>query len=181
MKSRNLIIGTGALLAIGLVASAFTLKNRRTIPEGAKAVTQFDAEKYLGTWYEIARFDFKFERGLSKTTANYSMNDDGSIHVVNRGYDAEKGKWKESVGRAVFVGEPDVAMLKVSFFGPFYSGYNVVALDPDYQYALIAGRNLDYMWLLSREKTMPEKIRNKYLDIAKNIGYDISRLVWVEQ
>ena len=144
MKSRNLIIGTGALIAIGLLASAFSLKTKRTIPEGAHAVTPFDADKYLGTWYEIARFDFKFEKGLSKTTANYSLNDDGSIHVINRGYDAKKGKWKESVGKAVFVEEPDVAMLKVSFFGPFYSGYNVAALDPDYKYALVIGRNLDY-------------------------------------
>lgn len=181
MKSRNLIIGTGALIAIGLLASAFSLKTKRTIPEGAHAVTPFDADKYLGTWYEIARFDFKFEKGLSKTTANYSLNDDGSIHVINRGYDAKKGKWKESVGKAVFVEEPDVAMLKVSFFGPFYSGYNVAALDPDYKYALVIGRNLDYMWLLSREKTMPEKVKDKYLEIAKGIGYDISRLMWVEQ
>ena len=113
MKSRNLIIGTGALIAIGLLASAFSLKTKRTIPEGAHAVTPFDADKYLGTWYEIARFDFKFEKGLSKTTANYSLNDDGSIHVINRGYDAKKGKWKESVGKAVFVEEPDEAMLKV--------------------------------------------------------------------
>lgn len=157
MKSRNLIIGTGALIAIGLLASAFSLKTKRTIPEGAHAVTPFDADKYLGTWYEIARFDFKFEKGLSKTTANYSLNDDGSIHVINRGYDAKKGKWKESVGKAVFVEEPDVAMLKVSFFGPFYSGYNVAALDPDYKYALVIGRNLDYMWLSSRERLCPKK------------------------
>ncbi len=94
MKSRNLIIGTGALIAIGLLASAFSLKTKRTIPEGAHAVTPFDADKYLGTWYEIARFDFKFEKGLSKTTANYSLNDDGSIHVINRGYDAKKGSGK---------------------------------------------------------------------------------------
>ena len=101
--------------------------------------------------------------------------------MINRGYDARKDKWKESVGRAVFVEEPDVAMLKVSFFGPFYAGYNVAALDPEYKYALVIGRNLDYMWLLSREKTMPENIKNQYLETARQIGYDTSRLLWVEQ
>lgn len=181
MKSRNLIILGSALLITGIVASAFTYKKRHSIPEKAHAVTPFNAEQYLGTWYEIARFDFKFERGLNKTSANYSMNKDGSIKVINRGYDAEKGKWKEAEGKAVFVDDPNVAMLKVSFFGPFYAGYNVAALDSEYKYALVIGRNLDYMWLLSREKTMPAKVIDQYLEIAKGIGYDISRLVWVEQ
>lgn len=181
MKGKGLLIGGGILLAAGLAIGAVTMKNSRTIPKGATAVTPFSADKYLGTWHEIARLDFKYERGLSNVTANYSMNKDGSIKVLNRGYDAKKDKWKEAHGKAVFVGEPDVAMLKVSFFGPFYAGYNVAALDPDYRYALVIGRNLDYMWLLSRDKTMPQEVIDRYLVTAEKIGYDTSKLILVEQ
>lgn len=181
MKGKVFLISGGILLAAGLAIGAMSMKHSRTIPDGAQAVTPFSAERYLGTWYEIARFDFKFEKGLSHVTANYSMNDNGSIRVLNKGYDAAKDKWKESVGKALFVGNPDVAMLKVSFFGPFYAGYNVAAIDPDYRYALVIGRNLDYLWLLSREKTMPQEVADRYLALASNIGYDTSRLIWTEQ
>lgn len=180
MKHLNLIIWIGSLLVLGVITSS-CLSKKRSIPEKAEAVTPFDAAKYLGTWYEIARFDFKFERGLSKTTANYSLNEDGSIKVINRGYNAEKDKWQEAEGKARFVGDTNIAMLKVSFFGPFYTGYNVIALDPEYKYALVAGKNLDYLWLLSREKTMPQEVIDQYLAIATAIGYDTSRLLWVEQ
>lgn len=152
-----------------------------TIPKGVQAVTPFSVQKYLGTWYEIARFDFCFERGLSKTTANYSMNRDGSVKVLNRGYAAARGKWKEATGKAKFVGSTDVAMLKVSFFGPFYAGYNVVAIDDRYRYALVIGRNLNYMWLLSREKNMPQEVSDRYIVLAQKIGFDTSQLIWVEQ
>ena len=139
MKHTKLIAWTGTLLAVSLFATSCFSKGR-TIPEKAEAVTPFDASRYLGTWYEVARFDFKFERGLSKTTANYTLNEDGSIKVINLGYNAEKGKWKEAEGKAVFIGDPNIAMLKVSFFGPFYTGYNVIAIDPEYKYALVEPR-----------------------------------------
>ena len=166
MKHTKLIAWTGTLLAVSLFATSCFSKGR-TIPEKAEAVTPFDASRYLGTWYEVARFDFKFERGLSKTTANYTLNEDGSIKVINRGYNAEKGKWKEAEGKAVFIGDPNIAMLKVSFFGPFYTGYNVIAIDPEYKYALVAGKNLDYLWLLSREPTMPQEIIDQYLPLPR--------------
>ena len=150
-----------------------------TIPEGAKAVTQFDKSKYLGTWYEVARLDFYFERNLINTTANYSLNEDGSIKVVNRGYEPFKKVWKESTGKAKFVGPEDVGMLKVSFFGPFYAGYNVIALDSNYQYALVAGANLSYLWILSRQKSIPDAVRKDYLQIAKGIGYRTEELIWL--
>lgn len=179
MKTKIYIGAAVAVIAL-LTLGTLTAMGR-TIPKGAQAVTPFSAQKYLGTWYEIARFDFYFERGLNKTTANYSMNKDGSIKVVNRGYDAAKGKWKEATGKAKFVGADDVAMLKVSFFGPFYAGYNVVALDAEYRYALVIGKNTDYMWLLSREKSMPREVIDQYLAVARKIGFDTSRLLWVEQ
>ncbi len=151
-----------------------------TIPTRAKAVEGFNKTKYLGKWYEIARLDFYFERGLNNTSAFYELNEDGSIKVVNRGYDAEKKKWKESVGKAKFVGKDDVGMLKVSFFGPFYGGYNVIALDSNYQYALVAGDELSYLWILSRQKTIPDSIKKEYLQIAQQIGFKTNELVWVK-
>lgn len=151
-----------------------------TIPKGVVAVRPFDKEKYLGKWYEIARFDFKFERNLNNTTAEYSLNDDGSIKVDNRGFNYKKGKNEQAVGKAKFIGDENIAMLKVSFFGPFYAGYNVIALDEDYRYALVSGNQFKYLWILSRETTIPEEIRSKYLKIADNLGYKTSDLIWVQ-
>ncbi|MFP4664336.1 MAG: lipocalin family protein [Bacteroidales bacterium] len=158
----------------------FALLSCSTIPEGVTAVSPFDKEKYLGKWYEIARFDYKYEEGLNNTTANYSVRDDGKIKVINRGYDYEEGIWKEAVGKARFVRSDTIAMLKVSFFGPFYAGYNVIAIDPDYKYALVAGDSREYLWILSREKTIPEDIRNSYVNKAEDLGFDTSELIWVE-
>lgn len=151
-----------------------------TIPKGAEAVKPFDKERYLGKWYEIARKDFKHERNLSNTTAEYSLNDDGTIKVDNQGYNVKKNEWTQAIGKAKFVGDENVAMLKVTFFGPFYSGYNVIAIDDDYRYALVAGKNHKYLWILSREKTIPEDVKNNYLKIAQEVGYDTSDLVWPE-
>ncbi len=180
---RNKIIAIAVPAAILAVGAAWfaARKMQPTIPEGVDAVKGFDAGKYLGKWYEIARLDFKWEKGLSNVTATYSMNDDGTIHVDNRGVDPLRDEWKNSIGKAKFVKTPDVGMLKVSFFGPFYAGYNVIAIDENYRYALVFGRNLDYMWLLSREKTMPESVARTYLHKAAEAGYDISRLQWTDQ
>jgi apolipoprotein D and lipocalin family protein len=150
-----------------------------TIPKGAVAVKPFDIEKYLGKWYEIARMDFRFERNLNNTTANYSLNKNGSIKVDNRGFNYVTGKWDQAIGKAKPAGQPGEARLKVSFFGPFYSGYNVIALDKEHKYALVAGKNLNYLWILSRETTIPEEIKSSYLKIAQDLGYDISALIWV--
>ena len=150
----------------------------RTIPQGATAVKPFYIEKYLGKWYEIARLDFKYERNLNNVTAEYSWNEDGTIRVANRGYNTVEQEWQEAIGKAKFVGEKDVAKLKVSFFGPFYSGYNVIAIDENYQYALVAGKNFDYLWILSRKTTIPDEVKEQYLNIARDIGYDISDLLW---
>jgi apolipoprotein D and lipocalin family protein len=151
-----------------------------TIPENATAVQPFEKEKYLGKWYEIARFDFKFERNLNNTTAEYSLNENGSIKVDNQGYNTVKSEWEQAIGKAKFVKGDSIAMLKVSFFGPFYSGYNVIAIDAEYKYALIAGKNLNYLWILSRETIIPDGIKTEYLKIAENVGYDTSKLLWIK-
>lgn len=151
-----------------------------TIPKEATAVSPFYKEKYLGKWYEIARFDFRFERGLNNTTAEYSLNENGTIKVTNRGYNPLKNEWKQAVGKAKFVGPDTVAMLKVSFFGPFYGGYNVIAIDEEYKYALVSGKSLKSLWFLSREKSVPDQIKENYLNIAEEIGFNTSDLLWIE-
>jgi len=151
------------------------------IPDKATAVQNFDSEKYLGKWYEIARFDFKFEKNMNQVTATYSKNEDGTIKVDNKGYDYVKNEWKQSIGEARFVNSETEARLKVSFFKPFWAGYNVIDLDKDYQYALVAGKDLDYLWILSREKTIPDDVKMRLVEKAKSIGYDTSRLIWVDQ
>lgn len=175
MKSTNKLLVT--MLLIGL-ASIFS--SCASIPKNAKPVQNFDANRYLGTWYEIARFDFRFERNMDNTTAQYSLNKNGNITVLNSGFNYVENKWKKAEGVAKFRGNKKVGALEVSFFGPFYSAYNVIALDNDYQYALVAGKDLDYLWILSREKKIPDDVKADYLEIAKNIGYDTSRLIWVK-
>jgi apolipoprotein D and lipocalin family protein len=150
------------------------------IPDGIEPVGDFDAERYLGTWYEIARLDQRFERGLSKVSATYTARDDGSIGVLNRGFNAEKGEWDEASGRAKFVGARDVGQLKVSFFGPFYGGYNVVDLDAEYQYSLVVGPNRSYLWILARRPDPPRAEVDRLVARAKALGFDTSQLVFVE-
>ncbi len=123
------------------------------VPKGLTPVTGFDQEKYLGTWYEIARLDHSFERNMTHVSANYSMGQKGGIRVVNRGFDTKKNVWKSVEGRAKFVSDPDIGSLKVSFFGPFYGGYHVIALDQEnYRYAMVAGPDRSYLWILARDK-----------------------------
>jgi len=167
-------------LAIGATAVALNSACRISIPDGARAVKPFDGRKYLGKWYEIARLDFKYEKNLNNVTANYSRAEEGMIKVDNRGYNYVKKEWKQSVGKAKFVRDPQEGRLKVSFFGPFYSGYNVIALDENYRYALVAGNNLDYLWILSREKSIPDTVKENYLKLARELGYNTGKLVWTK-
>ena len=173
MKTRTF---TFALITLIMTA----LFSCSTIPKGVVAVTPFDSGRYLGKWYEIARIDFKFEKDLNNTTAEYSLNDNGTIKVVNGGFNTVKSKWDQAIGKAKFVGADNVAMLKVSFFGPFYAGYNVIAIDPDYKYALVGGSKYKYLWILSREKSIPDEVKDTYLKIAKQAGYNTQDLLWVE-
>lgn len=171
-----LLAGAGVVAGLILYKSVTSV----SIPRGAKAVSPFDAEKYLGKWYEIARLDYKFEKHMNNVTATYSMNENGSIRVDNKGYNYQQQEWKESIGKAKFVGSPDEGRLKVSFFGPFYAGYNVIAVDDDYRYALVVGDNLNYMWILSRETSIPDHIKENYLDLAQQIGFETGELIWTD-
>ncbi len=150
-------------------------------PAGVTVVTPFDAQRYLGTWYEVARFDHRFERGLQRVTTTYSRLDDGGILVINRGYNPDRGLWQKSVGKAWFTGDTNRAALKVSFFGPFYGGYNVIALDKAYRHALVCGPDRNYLWILSRTPTLSSEMKQQMLDVATRQGFDVSKLIWVEQ
>lgn len=152
-----------------------------TTPKGVQPVTGFDANRYLGKWYEIARLDHSFERGLTNVTAEYSLRPDGSIRVVNRGFYAKENKWQEANGIAKFVGAKDVARLKVSFFRPFYGGYNVMALDPEYRWSVVCGPNRSYFWILAREKKLDSATLQKLVGIAKDAGFATEKLLYVEQ
>ena len=149
--------------------------------KGVTPISPFDVNRYLGKWYEIARLDHRFERGKDHVTATYAKRNDGGINVLNRGYDPVKKQWNESDGKAYFTGKPDIAALKVSFFGPFYGGYNVIALDEDYQYALVSGPNRDYLWILSRQPKIPDNVKQQYLTTAKRLVFAVDKLIWVNQ
>ena len=163
-------------LALALLLAACVGK-----PDNITPVGQFETAKYLGKWYEIARMDHSFEKGLSQVSAEYSLRDDGGLKVVNRGYNAANAKWKEAIGKAYFVGPPDQAYLKVSFFGPFYGSYIVFELDRDYRYSLVSGPDKSYFWLLSRSPKMDPATLQGLLAKAKALGFDTSKLIYVEQ
>ncbi|WP_145563578.1 outer membrane lipoprotein Blc [Yersinia aldovae] len=164
-----------------LVATLLSVACSVTPPKDVKVVDNFQLPRYLGTWYEIARLDHSFERGLDSVSANYTPRDDGGVKVINRGYNQKKQQWQESIGKAYFIGSPQQASLKVSFFGPFYGGYNVIDLDDEYQHALIAGPNRDYLWILSRTPTIDTQTRDRLVAVAKNYGFPVDKLIWVKQ
>ena len=150
-------------------------------PDNIKPVKEFDLKKYLGKWYEIARLDHSFERGLEKVTAEYFMRDDGGVKVLNRGFSKEKNGWSEAEGKAYFVNSPDEGYLKVSFFGPFYGAYVVFELDKDYEYAFVTSSKKSYLWFLSRTPTVSDDLKAQFVQKARSLGYDTDALIWVNQ
>jgi apolipoprotein D and lipocalin family protein len=150
------------------------------IPGNVKPVDNFKLEKYLGKWYEIARLDHSFERGLTRVTADYSLRDDGGVSVLNRGYSEKEKTWKEAEGKAYFVQRPDQGFLKVSFFGPFYGSYIVFELDHEnYQYSLVCGPDKSYLWILARIPVLKENIKENLIAKAAASGFDTSKLIFV--
>lgn len=153
-----------------------------SIPERVKPVDHFQLERYLGKWFEIARLDHSFERGLSHVSAQYSMRDDGGVQVLNRGYSETKKTWKQAEGKAYFVQGPDIGYLKVSFFGPFYGSYVIFDLDHEhYRYALVCGPDKSYLWILSRDPMMHADLRDTLIAKAAALGFDTGGLIFVDQ
>jgi apolipoprotein D and lipocalin family protein len=176
---------SGELATAGPVESLWWLALRRggcgTLPENGRPGGDFRLERYLGTWYEIARLDHSFERGLSRVTAEYSLRDDGGVRVLNRGFSQRDGKWKQAEGRAYFVQDPATGFLKVSFFGPFYGTYAIFELDhADYGYAVVSGPDHSYLWILAREPHMDEALKQDLIARAAARGFGTDGLIFVE-
>jgi apolipoprotein D and lipocalin family protein len=151
------------------------------VPSGVQPVSGFQPERYLGSWYEIARLDHDFERGMSRVTAEYRQRNDGGLDVINRGYLADTKTWKEATGKAYFVQSADIGYLKVSFFGPFYGSYVVFEVDrQDYRYALVSGPDRSYLWLLARSPTLDAATRDRLVARAAALGFDTSKLIFVD-
>jgi apolipoprotein D and lipocalin family protein len=152
------------------------------IPDDLSAIDDFDINRYLGTWYEIARLDHRFERGLNNISANYTPREDGGINVFNKGWNQLKGEWEQAEGKAYFVDQRTVGRLKVSFWGPFYGGYNIIGLDKkDYSYSMIVGPDKSYFWILSRTKQLPKPTLVTLIETAKRMGIATERLIFDNQ
>jgi apolipoprotein D and lipocalin family protein len=152
------------------------------IPDNVKPVDHFKLERYLGKWYEIARLDHSFERGLTRVSAHYSMRDDGGVRVLNRGYSEKDKTWKQAEGKAYFVHGTDKGYLKVSFFGPFYGSYIVFELDHEhYGYSLVCGADKSYLWILARDPEIENDLKDTLIAKAAALGFDTSGLIFVKQ
>lgn len=163
-----------------VLSSIILLMSCTGIPKGLSVVENFEADKFLGTWYEISRLDHKEERNLQQVSATYTKREDGGIRVLNKGFDTKKQAWKSIEGKAYFNGPSDQGRLKVSFFGPFYGGYNVIKLEPDYSIAMIAGPDRKYLWILARDKVISKTKLDEYTQIAKDWGFATEQLIQVQ-
>jgi len=164
-----------------LLTSLFMLAACTGKPDGVVAVNGFELDRYLGKWYEIARLDHSFERGLINISAEYTLRDDGGVKVINRGFSKEDNAWQQAEGKAYFVNETDSGYLKVSFFGPFYGSYVVFELDREnYQYAFVSGPDTSYLWLLARQPELDKQIIEKFIKRSQQLGFDTSKLIFVE-
>ncbi|MDY0191639.1 MAG: lipocalin family protein [Desulfuromonas sp.] len=169
---RKLLVATMLLALTGCLG----------MPQAVQPVKDFNLTKYLGKWYEIARLDHSFERGLTQVSAEYSLRSDGGVRVINRGFSAENQEWKEVEGKAYFVNDANEGYLKVSFFGPFYGSYVVFELEQkNYAYAFVSGPNNDYLWLLSRTATVNPEVIEKFKTRSQDLGFDIAQLIYVQQ
>ena len=164
------------MTALGVLATV--LAGCSGVPSGVTVVDGFELERYVGTWYEIARLDHSFERGLSRVTAQYTQREDGRIDVVNRGFNDAKGQWQEARAIARSIGDPTIGSLKVSFFRPFWADYHIIALDKaDYQYVMVTSSTRGTLWVLARTPTLDESVLNNLLAQAEAWGYDMEKLI----
>ena len=165
-----------------VVVFIFLLSACTGIPKNVKPVADFELTNYLGQWYEIARLDHSFERGLSNVTAHYALSDDGGVIVTNKGFNRENNEWQQAIGKAYFVDSTDIGYLKVSFFGPFYGSYIVFELvEQGEKYSFVSGPDYSYLWLLSRTPTINESVINRFREQATLLGFNTDELIMVDQ
>jgi len=167
-------------VAIALAVAPLLLTGCLGMPDGVKPVKEFELDRYLGKWYEIARLDHSFERGMQNVTAEYSLRDGGGVRVLNRGFKTDKGEWDEAEGKAFFVEDDGTGYLKVSFFGPFYGSYVVFELDENYEYAFISGPDTSYLWLLARQPQVSDGLIERFKSRATELGFDLGEMVIVD-
>jgi apolipoprotein D and lipocalin family protein len=151
------------------------------MPEGVKPVNNFNLDKYQGIWYEIARLDHSFERGLEQVTAEYKLMPNGYVKVTNRGFSTKENAWNVATGKAKFVEQEDIGFLKVSFFGPFYASYVIFELDEQYQYSFVTGPDTSYLWLLSRTPNPDKAVIDKFMTMSKGLGFNTSDIIFPKQ
>lgn len=168
----------GILRLVICLLSALLVTGCAGKPQGVEPVQDFELGRYLGRWYEVARLDHSFERGLTRVRAEYGLREDGDIQVVNWGYQEKSGRWKLVVGRAQFVGSASEGYLKVSFFWPFYGAYVITELDRNYQYALVSGANRNYLWILAREPELAEEVLQRLVARARELGFATEKLIY---
>jgi apolipoprotein D and lipocalin family protein len=169
-------------LVLGFIPMILLLSGCVNVPENITPVDNFNIERYLGKWYEIARLDHSFERGLTSVSAEYTLRSDGGLHVKNRGYSQKENKWKEIEGKGYFVDRKDQGFLKVSFFGPFYGSYVVFDLDREnYTYALVCGPDKSYFWILARSPLIDDELKKRLVDKAAALGFDTKKIIYVRQ
>jgi apolipoprotein D and lipocalin family protein len=177
MKKEKALIAVAA--AAGIAGIAYALWPKQKIPSSA-IVDPFDKERYMGKWNEVARLPNLIEKELKDLTEDYSLNEDGTIKVVTRAFNAVKKKPVEATGTIKFKKAETRGQLEVAYFIPIYLDYNVLDIDDNYQYALVSGSGTNYLWLLSRESSMPEEMKRRFLDKASLLGFDISKLEWMD-
>lgn len=164
-----------------VLLSIFGLSACTGIPEGIQPISNFELEQYLGRWYEIARLDHSFERGMQQVTATYEMREDGGVRVINEGFITDENSWDQAEGKAYFVNSDDIGHLKVSFFGPFYGSYIIFELGENYEYAFVTSTNKSYLWLLAREPVIEQELQQRFISTMSALAYDTDALIWVEQ
>lgn len=167
------------IFAFGLLVSSSNAQNRMI---DKTVVKELDIDRYLGTWYELARYDHRFEQGLVGVTASYSFRDDGKLKVVNTGYKGTiDGEKSEAIGKAKIPDPAIPSKLKVSFFWIFYGDYFVLELDKNYQWAIIGSSSDNYLWILSRSPQIDDTLYQELLNKLTRRGYDVNKLIKVKQ
>ena len=177
MKTSKTLIAAAA--AVGVAGIAYTLWPKKNVPASA-IVDPFDKDKYLGNWNEVARLPNAIEKDLRNLTEEYTLNEDGTIQVVTRAFNAVKNKPVEATGTIKFKGAETRGQLEVAYYLPIYLDYNILDIDENYQYALVSGSGMSYLWLLSRESSMPEEMKQRLLQKARALGFEINKMEWLD-
>ena len=166
---------------LSLIAATVLLTGCTGVPKGLTPVGAFDAKRYEGEWFEVMRLDHRFERGLSNVTASYSIRSDGSVSVLNKGFDTRRCRWRSIEGTARFLQDPQTASLAVSFFGPFAGGYHVIELDrAHYRWAVVSGPTRGYLWILAREPRLEPAVLSQLSARLHSLGFATEELIRVE-